>query len=160
VEKSFTFLSTIYLYMLCYALSIYYSLSFKILPICRYQFPWYPYHRLRITITIDTTIHGFLSAQIGVAVVFIFQKFHYGCLTSDLFQFGFLLTTKRQTTRKIWQAKNWRVWYHLYSENLWLSLIEFRFSAVKSAYSPQNSFGGAGGSGRKNYVEIFGLLHL
>jgi hypothetical protein len=30
-------------------------------------------HRLRITI--DTTIRGFLSGQIDVAVVFIFQKF-------------------------------------------------------------------------------------
>jgi hypothetical protein len=31
-------------------------------------------HRLRITI--DTTNRGFLSAHKGVAVVFIFQKFH------------------------------------------------------------------------------------
>jgi hypothetical protein len=30
---------------------------------------------------------------------FIPNKFHYGCLTVDLFQFDFLFTTKRQTTR-------------------------------------------------------------
>jgi hypothetical protein len=32
------------------------------------------HHRLRITI--DTTIRGFLSVQISVAVVFIFQKYY------------------------------------------------------------------------------------
>jgi hypothetical protein len=30
----------------------------------------------KLCITIDTKIRGFLSAQIGVAVVSIFQKFH------------------------------------------------------------------------------------
>jgi hypothetical protein len=45
----------------------------------------------RLSINIKTTICGFISAQMGVALVFIFQKsspnkVHYGCLTGGRFQ--------------------------------------------------------------------------
>jgi hypothetical protein len=81
---------------------------------CRFHFPEIPFQTEFITDVSRTSIPN---------------KVYYGCLTGDLFQLDFLLTTK--------QVKNWRVRYHLHREILWLSLVEFRFSAVKSAYSPQ-----------------------
>jgi hypothetical protein len=112
-----------------------------------------PNHRL--SITIDTTIRGFLSAQIDVAVIFIFQKFHFKQGSLRLFDrwsvsiWIFYLQPNVKLQEKIDKQKIGAFGTTFIAKichSPWSSSV-FLLSKVHNHH--KNSFGGAGGSGRK-----------
>jgi hypothetical protein len=81
-------------------------------------------------------------------------------MTGELFQFGFLHTRNVQLQEKFDKQKIGAFGTTFIAKICHSPWSSFIFLLSKVHVYNKNTFGSAGGSGRKLCIEIFGMLHL